>query len=307
MKLTTQGKLLKLARWVATLGKGYCLIQQGKRQVNGSIRRLLRHWIERRITDEAREWLLARLSEASDWSPTDNPTSQFGVTRAFDVAYARIPRVLGRAPLALTSDDLAVAETTRPGWTPHAWSVDGAARVLMLLHFFRELDHRMFAALFCRFRQISDPSEQAALFLGLPLYPASKELECEASEGLRTNIPSVFEAIAHFNPYPREVFDQHHWNHMVLKALFIGSALDPIQGLDERANPELALMSRDYARERRAAGRAIPSELWRCLARHAVEVDALNDLKIAMASECPVERNAATMAFGTAIAERSTY
>ena len=50
---------------------------------------------------------------------------------------------------------------------------------------------------------------------------------------------------------------------MVLKALFVDSALAPITGLDERANPELARILIDYARERWAAGRPVTPELWR--------------------------------------------
>ncbi len=50
---------------------------------------------------------------------------------------------------------------------------------------------------------------------------------------------------------------------MVLKALFVGSALDPIIGLDDRANPELARILIDYARERWAAARPVTPELWR--------------------------------------------
>jgi hypothetical protein len=33
---------------------------------------------------------------------------------------------------------------------------------------------------------------------------------------------------------------------MILKALFIGSALAPVQGLDERNNPRLAAMLFDF-------------------------------------------------------------
>jgi hypothetical protein len=63
----------------------------------------------------------------------------------------------------------------------------------------------------------------------------------------------------------------------VLKALFIGSKLDPIQGLDERANPDLAAMLIDYAHERWAAGRPVSPELWRCVGPFADEraLDAL--------------------------------
>jgi hypothetical protein len=272
--------------------------------VNERSRQLLLGWIERQTTSEAREWLLARLDETSALAAAERTANSIGVPRAIDIAFARIPRVLGRAPLTLAPDDLAAADAARPGWTPRAWSVDSAARVLMLLDIGSNLDHRAFAALFRRFRQISDDSEQVALFRGLPLYPGPQELESEAGEGLRTNIPEVFEAIAHFNPYPREVFDQHRWNHMVLKALFIGCTLAPIQGLDERANPELALMLRDYARERRAAGRAIPPELWRCLVPFATQADASRDLEIAMASEDTNDREAATLAFEAATAPR---
>ena len=71
---------------------------------------------------------------------------------------------------------------------------------------------------------------------------------------------AVFEAVAHRSPYPREQFAENRWNHMVLKALFVGSALHPIQGLEERANPALARMLCDYAHERWAAGgRSAPS------------------------------------------------
>ena len=117
-----------------------------------------------------------------------------------------------------------------------------------------------------------------ALYRGLPLYPDPELLEAQAAEGVRSNMRAVFEAVAHRNPFPRERFDENRWNQMVVKALFIGSTMQPVQGLDGRANPALAKILCDYAHERWAAGRPIAPELWRCVGPFA-QGAALADLK----------------------------
>jgi hypothetical protein len=86
--------------------------------------------------------------------------------------------------------------------------------------------------------------EHMALFRGLPLYPVPERLIARAAEGIRSAVQPVFEAVAHANPYPYERFSETQWNHMVLKALFIGSTLDPIQGLDQRRNADPLLDAR---------------------------------------------------------------
>lgn len=238
-----------------------------------SILGLLHRWIGRRLSAPAADGLARVLAEMAA-GPDD---------ARLDLAVARMPRLVGRGPLGLDDDALRAADAARPGWNPGGWSLDGAARVLLLLH----LPHEGFAVRFRRLRQAADPAELVALFRGLPLYPDPPGLEPEAGEGLRSNMRPVFEAVAHDSPYPREVFDEHRWNHMVLKALFVDSRLAPIQGLDDRANAELAVILRDYARERGAAGRPISPELWRCLIPFAQAVGAAGDIPQTLMERTP--------------------
>ena len=226
-----------------------------------------------------RRMVLARAGEAAPWVEERLAALAAGAPeRDLHVVLGLAPRRLGKADLAPTPEEAAEAEAARPGWRLDGWSVDGAMRVLALLV---HGGQRPFADRFEDLRRTADAAEAIALFRGLPLYPEPGALDFEAGEALRSNLRPVFEAVAHRNPFPRERFDEHRWNHMVLKALFVGSALHPIQGLDERANPELARILREYAQERRAAGRAVTPELWRCVGPFA-KGDALGDLARAL-------------------------
>jgi len=71
--------------------------------------------------------------------------------------------------------------------------------------------------------------------------------------------------------------------------------MQPIQGLDERANPTLAKILCDYAHERWAAGRPIAPELWRCVGPFARGA-ALEDLKRAAEASDATSRKAAALA-----------
>ncbi|MBR9841069.1 MAG: hypothetical protein GYB50_24775 [Rhodobacteraceae bacterium] len=207
-----------------------------------------------------RRWVLDQAGPEASWAAQSLDTlAKSGQARDLYIFMGLAPRRLGKADLRLGPDDLAAAETARPGWSPAGWSIDGAARVLALLIF---PTPRPFAELFKDLRRTADVAELIALYRGLPLYPEPESLDFEVGEGLRSNIRAVFEAIAHDTPYPRDHFDDHRWNHMVLKALFVDTRLTPILGLRERANPELARILVDYAEERIAAGRPVPEDLW---------------------------------------------
>jgi len=247
-----------------------------------------------RAADLLRTWLERQLPQAqSGWQQEELAKLSGGRRRDLDVLFGLAPRKLGRADLQLSSDDLAAADAARPGWDPRGWSLDEAARVLALLEWARAVGG--FAETFAELCRTAEVSEAVALYRGLPLYPEPEKLDWQVGEGLRTSMRAVFEAIAHRSPYPKENFSQERWNHMVLKALFIGSALHPIQGLDERRNPELALILRDYAHERWAAGRPVTPELWRCLGPFA-EGLMVDDLERVAGSADPSERRAAALA-----------
>jgi hypothetical protein len=188
--------------------------------------------------------------------------------RALGSAIGLAPRRLGRADLALAPADAARAAALRPGFDPRDWSVDQLARVALMAAS-HDGDDAAFAARFDAFCATAEVNELIALARGLPIYPGARLLEPRAREAVRSGMKPVFEAVAHRNPYPREIFAEDPWNHMVVKALFIGASLWPIQGLDERANPHLARMLVDFAHERWAAGRTVSPELWRCVAPHA--------------------------------------
>jgi hypothetical protein len=246
-------------------------------------RRLLEQWLSRQLPEAAGAWLGEQLARLSG-----------GVKdRDLYVALGMAPRKLGKDDLALSAADLAEAARRRPGWDPRGWSVDQAARIVILLH--GGGSGEAFAKRFAQLCRTADVSEQVAFYRGLPLYPDPQRLEAQAAEGTRTNMRAVFEAVAHRNPYPKEQFGENRWNHMVLKALFVGSTLHPIQGLDERANPPLARMLSDYAHERWAAGRPVSPELWRCVGPHA-DAEALADLQRVLATGSSVERGAAALA-----------
>jgi len=235
----------------------------------------LRAWLERRLDEEARTWLLETTDALAAGAPD----------RRFFLAFSSVPRRAGDAPLVPTAEERAEAETARPGWNPRAWTVADAARALLLL---ARADPDAIEQAF----RAADLGELVALYRALPLLPEPQRWRARCAEGVRTNMTAVFRAVAHDNPYPSEQLDPNAWNQLVLKALFVGVELDPVVGLDERANEELARMLRDYAHERWAAGRPVSPELWRCVGPFAADDASLADLERALAGGCEGARAA---------------
>ncbi len=244
----------------------------------------LTDWLNSRLSPAQSDWLQAKLQLVCDNREPRDLAITFGL----------IPRKLPRLDLQLDDTELQAADAARAGWSPQHWTIDEAARTLLLLVRYGA-DAAGLGECVKQLCRTADLSESIALYNGTAVFPMSDTLSQQIGEGLRSNMRVIFEAIAHRNPCPRDHFDQHRWNHMILKALFTESTLHPILGLDERANAELALILCDYAAERRAAGRRISYELWRCVGPFA-EGAALEALATAVTSDDQAEHQAAVLA-----------
>ena len=216
------------------------------------VRGQLQTWIARQTSEEALRWLRDRCEAIAGGAPDS----------ACFLAFSGAPRRIPKDTLALDQADLSRADALRPGWNPAGWSVDEAARALLVLSRPAD-DENAYAGMVEQLFSTADVRESAALYRMLPLYPFPERFRARAAEGIRSNMTSVFQAVAHRNPYPSEYFDEGAWNQMILKALFTDSVLYEVVGLDARSNPPLARMLADYAHERWAAGRPVSPELWR--------------------------------------------
>jgi hypothetical protein len=249
-----------------------------------TFRGLLKGWLAARIPADAMRWIEERCESIAAGAPE----------RRLFMSFSGATRYAGRAPLVLSAAELAAAGEARRGWNPAGWDCGQAARTLIVLSADVALLDKLFAS--------ADVGELVALYQALPLYPNQEAHVARCAEGVRTNMTSVFCAVAHRNPYPREWLDNAAWNQMVLKALFVGVPLWPIDGLDERANPELTSMLCDYAHERWAAGRTVSPELWRCVALEPDDA-ARADLKRALAGDDELCAKGAALALRAAGSE----
>lgn len=196
------------------------------------------------------DWLTTALAEVAR-----DPDS---ITRAFAFAARRV----GRAPRQPDADPSGVVHGT----------VDDAARAALVV----ALADAVGTGPDCADRLVSlyrqgDAAERRGVLRGLDalteqgglgggdagaLVAAGLDL---AADALRANDPSLVAAAV--GPFGARYLDQHTWRHAVLKLAFQGVSLDAVSDLDTRADDELDRMARDFAAERRAAGRPVPTDL----------------------------------------------
>ena len=141
---------------------------------------------------------------------------------------------------------------------PERWQVDDVGRTALLVRALEVLAPDAHAGFVREIYLRGDFREQAAVLRSLMFLPDSARFVDLAIDACRTNVLDVFEAIACENRFPARHFPDANFNQLVMKAIFMGLAVDRIVGLAERNSRELKRMASDFASERRAAGRPVP-------------------------------------------------
>ncbi len=253
-------------------------------QQTEAIRQALFGWLSSRIDKNAINWLESTaaglMDEPGDWQ--------------LYTSFSTTPRHTGKEMLNLTAAELNEAQKLREGWKPVNWSTDQAGRIFLLLSFaqngemeFVDKIEKIFVS--------SDLGEAVALYQALPVYPYPDKFIERAAEGVRSNMTTVFNAVALNNPYPMQYLDEGPWNQIVLKALFVESPLYKIMGLDKRANPTLAKILIEYAYERWSAGRIVSPELWRVAGPYLTD-GSTDDLKRVLENPDEIQKQAGILA-----------
>jgi len=245
----------------------------------------LKRALDRLAPAEAVAWLdvvLAKQEEGFAARPFYYAFS--GATRRFPKTLVDDSEVLWPASLRL---DMI------PDFTPHGWTLDQLARTVLLLSLARQ-ERDVFLSTYAALHDTADMRESVALLAALPLLPCPEALVAHAREGLRSNIVSVFDAVALHNSFPMCWFDDEGWNQMILKCLFIRRPLYRVVGLDSRASPSLVRSLSDLAHERWAANRPVSPELWRPCQRFPSPALA-EDLERVLTIGGPWQREAAAL------------
>ncbi|WP_049721123.1 EboA domain-containing protein [Gilvimarinus polysaccharolyticus] len=226
---------------------------------------LLAQLLEPRLSDAALDF----------WQKSQREIAAGAEHSRFSALISMASRHAKRVPLTLSEPELAACKNAAPDWAPQHWNLLELLRVALICAR-NDLTEPSFTESFESLFVYADEGETCALYRALALLPAAERFVWRAGEGCRSNMVSVFSAMALDNPYPVKHFDATGWNQLVIKALFLELPLHRVIGLDERRSAELTRIALDLADERASAGRVISHDLWLCLeSSHAERSRAL--------------------------------
>jgi hypothetical protein len=204
------------------------------------------------LEERARPEGLAWLREASAAVAAD-PT-------AIRSRFPMVGRKVGRGPL-------------HPGDSPddvHAWTVDDAARTLLLLAAGEAAEGEL-AELY----RYGDAAERRAILRALPYLDIGDRGLYLVDDAIRTNDTRLIAAA--LGPYATEHLSDAAYDQAMLKCVFVGVPITPLDGIPARVTPDGARMLAALVHERVAAGRDVPAEVWTVIDKypHAEEIAAI--------------------------------
>lgn len=244
--------------------------------------------------------LASRLSsEASAFLEAGRAEIAAGISDSrFSQLIALASRHARRTPLSPSAEERERAHAALPGWDPVDWNLLESLRIMLILAR-PDLHESSFAQAFENAFQYADEGELCAFYRAIAILPEGQRFVWRAGEGCRTNMTSVFRAVACDSPFPVSHFDDIAWQQLVMKSLFVGVPLWRIYGLDQRLSDTLAVMMLDYADERASAGRDLPPDAWLLLGQYW-STRAAQAVERTLAGNSRIERCAAILALGRA-------
>jgi hypothetical protein len=207
--------------------------------------------LDRRLDDSGRTWVADTSQRVSE-----NP----GVIAT---VFPAVGRSVGRGAL----------EADATAGDVHAWTLDDAARVLLLV----ALGTNVESQIQLLYRH-GDGAERRGVLRALPFIELDRATGLAlVDDAMRTNDVGLIAAA--MGPYAAEHLDNAAYAQGVLKCVFVGVPLGGVPGTHERDTPGLAAMLGRYVHERIAAGRSVPADVWPLIdlyppARELAEIQA---------------------------------
>ncbi len=236
--------------------------------------------LEDNVDNENRQWLLSKIEGIVESESTKD----------LYLTYSLVPTKIGSVNrLSLLLEDMELKAYLEI----QGANLQQVSRIY-LLYKVLEAKEDFFKAKVANIIEVADKGELETFLKFLVLLPHPENYKVQAVEALRTNISTVFDAIALNNPYPALYFNEQQWNQMYLKAAFMQQDLNRIVQVGQRANKELTRIISDYAHERWAASREIDPCFWRPVVNFMDE-KLLKDMKRLFASDNVAEKKAAAL------------
>lgn len=209
--------------------------------------------IRQSVNDEDWRWLTAQVQRVAA-----DPQSQL-LARIFTT----IPRNITSLDKALyvSMDAADIIGRHQLPLVIKGWPLVKLIRVWVLMHI-PPLDQAAYVSLMEKLFMYGEMEELVALYAALPIYYYPEAWCQRCTEGIRSNMGPVRQAIITHNHYPQRFLGEDAWNQMILKAFFTGEDVSDVIGLKKRNNSQLAHALVDYAYELHAAKRNINPMLW---------------------------------------------